>query len=330
MLTFNSLNFRTWAKLGQRGAFFGIAVFEVVEQFANTMILTADLAYLSGLERFINKHPDKFLNIGIAEQNMLGISAGLAQEGKIVFATTYATFISMRSCEQLRHYLGYMKSNVKIVGTGAGLIMTYSGNTHYTIEDLAIVRAIPNITILSPADATESVKTALAAAQHDGPVYIRLTGGLNNPMVYKEDYTFEIGKAITITDEGDITIFATGTMVYNSLEAAKFLKPKGIHARVVNIHTIKPIDTDCINYAKSISKLLVSVEEHSKIGGLGGAIAEHISSQSNHVPLLRLGIADQFRHAGDYNYLLGQNELLPEQIALNIEQKYLSLTLDNI
>lgn len=325
MLTFNSLNFRTWAKLGQRGAFFGIAVFEVVEQFENTMILTADLAYLSGLERFINKHPDKFLNIGIAEQNMLGISAGLAQEGKIVYATTYATFISMRSCEQLRHYLGYMKSNVKIVGTGAGLIMTYSGNTHYTIEDLAIVRAIPNITILSPADATESVKIALAAAQHNGPIYIRLTGGLNNPIVYKDDYIFEIGKAITLTNEGDITIFATGTMVYNSLEAAKILKEKGIQARVVNMHTIKPIDTNCINNANGISKLLVSVEEHSKIGGLGGAIAEHLSSEFNHAPLLRLGIADQFRHAGDYNYLLGLNELLPEQIAFNIEQKYISL-----
>jgi transketolase len=288
--------------------------------------LTADLAYLSGLERFINKYPERFLNIGIAEQNMLGISAGLAQEGKIVFATTYATFISMRSCEQMRHYLGYMKSNVKIVGSGAGLIMTYSGNTHYAIEDIAIVRAIPNITILSPADATESVKIALAAAQHDGPVYIRLTGGLNNPMVYKDDYDFEIGKAITIANEGDITIFATGTMVFNSIEAAKILKEKGIHVRIVNMHTIKPIDSNSINNANKQSKLLVSVEEHSSIGGLGGAIAEHLCSQTQHAPLLKLGIADQFRHAGDYNYLLGQNGLLPEQIAAAIEQKYSSIS----
>jgi len=325
MLTFNSQNFRIWSKLGQRGAFFGLAVFDIVEQFDNALILTADLAYLSGLERFINKYPEKFFNIGIAEQNMLGISAGLAQEGKIVFATTYATFITMRSCEQMRHYLGYMKSNIKLVGSGAGLIMTYSGNTHYTIEDLSIVRAIPNITILSPADATESVKVALAAAQFVGPVYIRLTGGLNNPMVYKEDYTFKIGKAVTLTNEGDITIFATGTMVYNSLEAAKILKEKGITVRVVNIHTIKPIDTDCIDVSNHCSKLLVSVEEHSKIGGLGGTIAEYLSSKSKHAPLLRLGIADQFRHAGDYNYLLGENRLLPEQIAQDIEEKYLSL-----
>ncbi len=325
MLTYNSLNFRTWSKLGQRGAFFGLAVFEIVEQFENAMILTADLAYLSGLERFINKHPEKFLNIGIAEQNMLGVSAGLAQEGKIVFATTYATFVTMRSCEQMRHYMGYMNSNIKIVGSGAGLIMTYSGNTHYTFEDLSIMRAIPNITILSPADATESVKVALAAAKHLGPVYIRLTGGLNNPMVYKEDYNFEIGKAVTILDEGDITIFATGTMVYNSIEASKILALKGIKARVVNFHTIKPIDKDAIDDSNEKSKLLVSVEEHSKIGGLGGTIAEHLSLKGNHAPLLRLGIADEFKHAGDYNFLLGENRLLPEQIAQDIEEKYLSL-----
>ena len=325
MITFNSLNFRTWSKLGQRGAFFGIAVFDVVEQHENAMILTADLAYLSGLERFINKHSDKFLNIGIAEQNMLGISAGLAQEGKIVFATTYATFITMRSCEQMRHYMGYMKSNIKVVGTGAGLIMTYSGNTHYTIEDLSIIRAIPNITILSPADATEAVKVALAAADFDGPVYIRLTGGLNNPMVYKEDYYFEIGKAVKLSDEGDVTIFATGTMVSNALEASKILKEKGVLVQVVNIHTIKPLDIDCIDSCDANSKLLVSVEEHSKIGGLGGAISEYLSSKTSHSPLLRLGIADKFRHAGDYNYLLGENRLLPEQIAQDIEEKYLSL-----
>lgn len=325
MQSFNLNNFKIWSKLGQRGSFFGKAIFDVVELYDNTMVLTADLAYLSGLERFINKYPEKFLNIGIAEQNMLGISAGLAQEGKIVFATTYATFVTMRSCEQMRHYLGYMKSNVKIIGTGAGLIMTYSGNTHYSIEDIAIVRTIPNITILSPADATESVKIAMASANHVGPIYIRLTGGLNNPIVYKEDYDYVIGKAITFNNDGDITVFATGSMVYNSLEAANILKERGIIVRIVNIHTIKPLDIDYINKTLSISKLLVSVEEHSTIGGLGGAIAEYITSQTNSKPLLRLGIADEFRHAGDYNYLLEQNELLPHQIANNVEKKYKSL-----
>ena len=198
MLQFNISNMRTWSKLGQRGAFFGAAIFEIIEEYDNAVVVTADLGYLSGLERFMNQHPDKFFNTGIAEQNMLGVSAGLAQEGKIPFATTYATFVTMRSCEQMRHYLGYMESNVKIVGTGAGLVMAFSGSTHYTMEDMAIVRAIPNIIILSPADATEAVKVAFAAAAYKGPVYIRLTGALNNPMVYKEDYKFTIGKGIDL------------------------------------------------------------------------------------------------------------------------------------
>jgi transketolase len=325
MLQFNSTSMRTWSKLGQRGAFFGAAIFELIERHDNAVVVTADLGYLSGLERFMNQHADKFFNTGIAEQNMLGVSAGLAQEGKIPFATTYATFITMRSCEQMRHYLGYMQSNVKIVGTGAGLVMGFSGSTHYTMEDIAIVRAIPNIIILSPADATEAVKTALAAAEYKGPVYIRLTGALNNPMVYKEDYEFEIGKAITLKDDGNITILATGSMVYNSLKAAEILTGKNIHTRVVNMHTIKPLDISSLADAAEKSVLLVSVEEHSTIGGLGGGIAEYLASFSSHPPLLRLGIADKFRHAGDYNYLLGENELLPEQIAANIENKYLSL-----
>jgi transketolase len=262
MLQYNSTNFRTWSKLGQKGSFFGIAALELAEMFENVRILTADLASLSGLDRFKTMYPEKFLNVGIAEQNMLGIAAGLANEGEIVFATTYATFITMRSFEQVRHYLGYMNSNVKIVGTGAGLVMGMSGNTHYSMEDLAITRVIPNIVILSPADATEAIKIAIASAHHTGPVYIRLTGGLNSPMVYKEDYDFKIGKAVVLKDNGEITIFATGTMVYNALKAAEILELKSITISVVNIHTIKPLDIETIDKYMEQSLLLVSVEEH--------------------------------------------------------------------
>lgn len=325
MIKYNSINIKTWAKLGQRGSFFGSAVFDVVEEFDNTIIATADLGYLTGLVRFIKKHPDKYLNVGIAEQNLLGICAGLAQEGKIVFATTYATFITMRSFEQLRHYLGYMKSNVKVVGTGAGLVMGLSGSTHYTYEDIAITRAIPNMVVISPADAMEAVKVAMAVAKYNGPVYIRLTGGLNIPMVYQEDYDFQIGRAVTLKDDGDISIFATGLMVSSSLEAAEILKNQGINVRVINIHTIKPIDIASIEKAKKISKLIVSVEEHNISGGLGGCIAEELSKHSSHPELLMLGIDEKFRHAGDYTYLLEQNELLPEQIAKNIAEKYTSI-----
>jgi transketolase len=325
MLEFNTLNFRTWSRLGQRGAFFGIAALELAEKYNQLMIITADLASLSGLDRFKASSPGKFLNVGIAEQNMLGISAGLSDEGKIVFATTYATFITMRSCEQVRHYLGYMKCNIKVVGSGAGLFMGMSGNTHYTLEDISMMRAIPNLVILSPADATEAVKIAFAAAEHKGPVYIRLTGGLNAPMVYNNDYNFEIGKAITIKGDGDVTVFATGTMVYNSLKAAAILETKGIGLRIINIHTIKPLDIECIDSCMDKSKLFVSVEEHSKIGGLGAAVSEHLSTYKDHPPLLRLGIDDEFRHAGDYNFMLEEYELLPAQIAENIESRYRKL-----
>jgi transketolase len=325
MVQYNTTNFRIWSKLGLKGSFFGIAAMELGELFDNLKIITADLASLSGLDRFKASFPDKIINVGIAEQNMLGISAGLANEGDIVFATTYATFITMRSFEQIRHYLGYMKSNVKIVGSGAGLVMGMSGNTHYSIEDIAIMRVIPNLVILSPADATEAVKVAFVAAQYFGPVYIRLTGGLNSPVIYKDDYKFEIGKAIILKENGDISIFATGTMVYNSLKAAEILESKSIHCKVINIHTLKPLDIDTIDFCSSESRLLITVEEHSKIGGLGGAIAEHISLNAGNVPLLRMGIDDVFKHAGDYNYLLEQNSLLPDQIANKIEQKYLFL-----
>lgn len=325
MLEFNPVNIRTWSRLGQRGTLFGTAISDLADQFDDLMVVTADLAYLSGLDRFIKAYPERFVNTGIAEQNMLGISAGLAQEGKLVFATTYATFVTMRSCEQMRHYLGYMQSNVKIVGSGAGLVMSWSGNTHYAMEDMAIARSIPGIVVLSPADAAETVKAASAAALYQGPVYIRLTGGLNHPMVYREDYPFEIGKAIPLTEKGEVTLFATGSMVYNALKAKEILITKGIEAEVVNIHTIKPLDTAFLNQRTNNSALMVSVEEHSVIGGLGGAIAEHLSSLDTHPPLMRMGIKDHFMAAGDYEYLLGENELLPEQIAANIEKRLLGI-----
>jgi transketolase len=322
MQEFNSLNFRIWSKLGQRGAFFGIAALDLAEIYDDLMITTADLASLSGLDRYKTAYPQKFLNVGISEQNMLGISAGMSDEGKIVFTTTYATFITMRSCEQIRHFLGYMKCNIKVVGSGAGLFMGMSGSTHYTLEDISMMRAIPNLVILSPADPTEAVKCAYAAASYKGPVYIRLTGGLNAPMVYKNDYNFVIGKAIPVKPDGNITVFATGMMVYNSLKAAEILQPKGIDLRVINIHTIKPLDTEFINSCLLDSKLFFTIEEHNKIGGLGAAISEHLSSYNNHPPLIRLGIDDEFKPAGDYNYMLGANNLLPDQIARDIEIHY--------
>jgi len=317
MLEITSSNARQWSRLGSRGVL-GQAILALAETKQNLMVLSADLGNSSGLDRFKNAYPDKFLNVGIAEQNMIGVAAGLAKEGFVVFATSFAPFISMRCCEQIRMSLGYMTLNVKAVAIGSGLAMAYLGNSHYGIEDASIMRSIPNLTVVSPADCAEIIKTVFAAAEYEGPMYIRLTGAGNNPIVYKEDYNFKIGKAITLREGSDITIIANGTMVYESLEAAKLLELQGLSATVVNMHTIKPLDTSVIDKAVASSKLLVTVEEHSVVGGLGGAIAEYKTALRNAPPQLIIGLPDKFGKAGDYKYLLEKYGLTGEHIAQKI------------
>lgn len=317
MLEITSSNARQWSRLGSRGVF-GQAILALAESKQNLMVLSADLGNSSGLDRFKNAYAEKFLNVGIAEQNMIGVAAGLAKEGFVVFVTSFAPFLSMRSSEQIRMNLGYMNMNVKAVALGSGVAMAYLGNSHYGIEDAAIMRSIPNLTVVSPADCAEIVKTVFAAAEFEGPMYIRLTGAANNPAVYKEDYQFEIGKAITLRKGADITIIANGTMVYESLEAAKLLDAGGISTAVVNMHTIKPLDIAVIDEAVASSKLIVTVEEHSVIGGLGGAIAEYKATIRNAPPQLIIGLPDMFGKAGDYRYLLEKYGLVAEKIAQRI------------
>jgi transketolase len=305
--------------LGSCGAF-GMAALELPDLDSTTVIVTADLCSFSGLERFRAKFPDRLYNVGIAEQNMIGVAAGLTKEGFNVFATTYATFASTRSCDPVRVNMGYMGFGIKLVGLTAGLSVGILGATHMSIEDVAIMRAIPNLTVISPADCTETVKATLAIARHDGPVYLRLTGGMNNPAVYKDDYDFRIGKAITLREGEDITIIASGSMVYQSLEAAKLLAAQGISATVIDMHTIKPLDTTVLDAAFVRSKLIVTVEEHSVIGGLGSAVAEYKSSKKNSPVQLIIGIEDHFPHAGDYGYLLEKCGLTAPQIAQKIAE----------
>ena len=324
MVQINSTNTRVWSLLGQRGAI-GNALLELAKENGKIIVLTSDLARISGLDRFGKIFPERLINTGIAEQNMLGIAAAFANEGFIPFAISFANFSVLRACEPTRHFMGYMQRNVKLIGLSSGFAMGVFGNTHYCKEDIAIIRAISGIAILSPADCTELVKATEAASKYNGPVYIRLTGVMNNPVVYRENYDFEIGKAIILKKGADITIAATGSMVNNSLQASEILEKQGIAATVIDMHTTKPLDTEIIDSEMKSSKLIVSVEEHSKIGGLGGAIAEYLSCVQHHPVLLRLGIKDEFQLAGDYQYMLAQNELLPEQIANNIRQKYLSL-----
>jgi len=320
-LEITSKNARQWSRLGSRGVF-GQAILSLAETKKDLMVLSADLGSSSGLSRFKNAFPDKFLNVGISEQNMIGVAAGLAKEGSVVFATSFAPFIAMRASEQIRMNMGYMDLNIKAVAIGSGIAMAFLGNSHYGIEDASIMRSIPNLTVVSPADCGEIVKTVFAAAEYEGPMYIRLTGEANNPVVYKEDYNFEIGKAITLREGSEITIIANGTMVYESLEAAKILELEGLSATVVNMHTIKPLDTSVIDKAVASSKLIVSVEEHSVIGGLGGAISEYKTSLRNAPPQLIIGLPDKFGKVGEHRYLLEKYGLTAKQIAEKIVKQY--------
>lgn len=317
MFEITRISARTCSMLGQRGSIFGQAVLEAAEEDEKFILLTADLATLSGMTKYIDKYPNQFYNIGIAEQNMIGISAGLAAEGFHPCATTYATFITMRSCEQIRHFCGYMKEKIIVVGSGAGLSQGFAGNTHYTIEDLAVMRSIPNITIMSPADGAAAVKQFELARKAEGAVYMRLTGNLNCPMVYKEETDFEIGKAKLLKEGSDVVIYAVGTMVSAALKVAALLEEKGVSATVYDMFTVKPIDREAVNACKSY-KLAVSIEEHNKMGGLGAAVAEVMTEQVGMPKLLRCGIHDSFDLACDYDGLLAQNRLTPELIAEDI------------
>ena len=249
---------------------------------------------------------------------MIGVAAGLAKEGYNVFATSFAPFITLRSGEQIRMNLGYMNLNVKAVAIGSGLSMGFLGNSHYGIEDIAIMRAIPNITIVNPADCSEIVKVVKAASKFNGPMYIRLTGGVGNPPVYLDDYDFEIGKSITIKDGKDITIFAIGSMVYESNKASQILDNHGISAKVVNMHTLKPFDKNALDEAIHNSKAIITVEEHSIIGGLGSVVADYKSQFKNSPPHLALGLPDYFGKTAEYRYLLEKYGLVHDKIANKI------------
>lgn len=320
MMEINETYIKHWSELGARGAF-GKAMLYLGETREDLVVLTADLSDATRVTEFREKYPQKFYNIGIAEQNMVGIASGMALAGKTVFATTFAAFAAMRSCEQLRTDMGYQKANVKLIGADAGVVMGTLGNTHYAVEDISIVRAMPYVAILSPADGLEIVKSTLAAAEYQGPVYMRLTGARNNPIVYKEDYKFEIGKAVTINEGKDAAIFATGTMVAIALAAADTLKEQGITVRVVDIHTIKPLDTEVIKKAVRETGLIVTAEEHSILGGLGAAIAEVVAEEGNAPKLVRVGLPDSFGPIGTYAEQLERYGLTADNIAAVILER---------
>ena len=315
-MEYSSKNARKWSRMGERPVF-GLTVLEMAKEHKDIIALAADVASSAGLERMKMTLPEQFLDTGIAEQNMMGIAAGLASEGYRVVATTFAPFQSMRCLEQIRVNLGYMGVKVCMAGLASGFAYGELGNTHCCFEDVAIMRAIPNIAVVSPADCMEVAKTVEAALQHDTSVYIRLMGKKDVPVVYAEDYDFQLGKAITLREGVDIAIVATGTMVARSLQVADILDQQGISATVVDMHTIKPLDTGCLDKLCE-HNLLVTVEEHNVCGGLGSAVAEYLAPKKERPSQLLIGVEDFFPHAGSYEYVLQQCGLTAEQIAARI------------
>ncbi len=316
MIAITKSKARLWSRLGSR-AVLGQALLETAKERDDFYVMSADLAQSSGLARFRSEFPDRLINAGIAEQNMIGIAAGLAKDGTNVFATSFSPFITMRACEQVRMNMGYMQLNIKTVGLGSGLIMAQLGNSHFGIEDGSVMRAVPGMTVICPADGAEIVRTVEALCDYGRPAYVRLTGGPGIPVVYEEDMGFRIGKAVSVRDGKDIAIIAAGTMVYYARAAAEILAEKGVSAAVIDMHTIKPADAEAME-AQLDKKLIVTVEEASVIGGLGSAVAECMAMKKNRPPQLMLGIRDFFPHAGSYRYLLEQCRLTEGQIAEDI------------
>ena len=291
---------------------YGNALAELGEKY-DIVVLDADLSKSTKTDTFKKKFPERFINMGIAEQNMMSTAAGLASCGKVVFASSFAMFAAGRAFEQIRNSICYPNLNVKIGATHAGISVGEDGATHQCLEDIGIMRTIPNMVVINPADDVEARAAVKAAILHDGPVYLRF-GRLAVPVLYDEaDYNFEIGKGVLLEDGTDVTLVATGLMVEMALEAKKLLAQDGINARVINIHTIKPIDREILVKAAKETGAIVTCEEHNIIGGLGSAVAEVLCEESP-VPMERIGVKDSFGKSGVPSDLFKDYDLTPEAI----------------
>ena len=268
----------------------------------NIIVMDADLSKSTKTDGFKNTYPERFINTGIAEGNMMSTAAGLSTCGKIVFASSFAMFAAGRAFEQIRNSIGYPHLNVKIGATHAGISVGEDGATHQCLEDMGIMRTIPGMVILNPADATESRLAVKAAIEYQGPVYLRF-GRLAVPVIFDDNYQFEIGKGVMLEDGTDVTLIGTGLMVPATLEAKKILEEQGISARVINMATIKPIDRDIIVKAAKETGAIVTAEEHNVMGGLGSAVAE-VLCETVPTPMLRVGTQDVFGRSGKPNPLL--------------------------
>lgn len=298
-------------KMATRQAY-GTTLAALGRENENIVVLDADLSGSTMTKVFANEFPERFFNIGIAEQNLYGVASGMAVSGKTVFASTFAMFATGRAFEIIRNSIGYTGANVKICATHAGVTVGEDGGSHQAIEDIALMRSIPGMTVVNPSDGISASKLIRSIADVHGPVYVRL-GRAAVPIIYTEDTAFDIGKAVTLKDGNDFTIIATGIMVNEALSAALKLEKQGISTRVIDMHTIKPLDEDVILKAAKETKGIVTAEEHTVLGGLGGAVAESVVK--NHpVPMEFIGIKDVFGQSGKPAELLKAYNLTDDDI----------------
>ncbi|WWU64533.1 transketolase family protein [Clostridium baratii] len=289
-------------KMATREAY-GKALKDLASTNENIVVLDADLSKSTKTADFKSVAPERFFNMGIAEGNMMGVAAGLSTCGKIPFVSTFAMFAAGRAFEQIRNSICYPKLNVKVCATHAGLTVGEDGASHQAIEDISLMRSIPNMTVINPADAIETDAVIKAIAEMEGPCYVRLGRLAVNNVNDAATYKFELGKGITLKEGNDVTLVATGIMVEAALEAAEMLAKEGINARVINIHTIKPIDREVLVNAAKETGAIVTAEEHNVIGGLGSAVAEVLTEECP-VPVLKVGVQDTFGESGKPNELL--------------------------
>jgi transketolase len=298
-------------KIATREAY-GEALAQLGRENPRVVVLDADLAKSTKTLVFGKQFPDRFFDMGVAEQNMLGTAAGLAAAGKIAFCSSFAVFAAGRAFDQVRNSVAYTRLNVKIGASHAGITVGEDGASHQSVEDIALMRVLPNMTVFVPADAVETAGAVRAAAELDGPVYIRL-GRSGVPVLHGPDFRFVPGEAVTMREGTDAAIIATGIMTAMALEAAGRLQQEGIEVTVLNVHTIKPLDLEAVAGAAKATGAVVTAEEHSIIGGLGGAVAE-ILAETYPVPLKRVGLTDTFGESGPSSNLLKKYGLTPEAL----------------
>lgn len=326
MISYDRKNIRAWTLLGIAPSIFINGVADVMKRNENVMLATADIGRYCGFQKMDKELSDRIVNVGIAEQNLLGVAAGMALEGKKVYVTTYAPFLAFRCADQLRHLAGSCNLDIKAIGPAAGFTAATSGYSLMAINDIAFARSIPNMTVLSPADCTEAMKMVVAIGETDGPVYMRFCGLTNLPIVYSEDFDYRIGKANVLRKGSEVAILATGTnVVAEALKAAKLLNDSlGINPTVADINTIKPLDEEFVLGLRKNHFLIVTAEEHSVIGGLGSAVAECLSANGggHEVRQIFIGVGEESLIFGDRSFMLKSAHLDADGIAGKIKDRY--------